>query len=42
MTFTDDDVEKFLETEENKNTCRKTNSDVALESCNLFIFLNRQ
>ena len=29
MTFTDDDVEKFLNAEENKNIRRTTDSDVA-------------
>ena len=39
---TDDDVEKCLEAEENKNTRRKTDSDVALVSCKLLNVLNRQ
>ena len=39
LSFTDEDVEKFLELEENKNTRRKTESYVALVSCKLLIRL---
>ena len=40
VQFTVDDVEKFLEAEENKNTCRKADSVVALVNCvNLFFNL---
>ena len=35
LWLTDDHVEKFLEAQENKNSRRNTDSDVALVSCKL-------